>query len=95
MIAETAGHLTVLQRTPQYSIPAWNAPLTPELVATWLERIKERTAKLASRPAVRRLWEVFGTKSTFDDRPEQREAYFEQLWQMGGPIFSPSDTWTP
>ena len=36
VIAETAGHLTVLQRTPQYSIPAWNAPLTPELVATSL-----------------------------------------------------------
>ena len=87
VIAETAGHLTVLQRTPQYSIPAWNAPLTPELVDTSLERIKERTAKLASRPAVRRLWEIFGTKSTFDDSPEQREAYFEQLWQMGGPLF--------
>ena len=87
VIAETAGHLTVLQRTAQYSIPAWNAPLTPERVDTSLERIKERTAKLASRPAVRRLWEIFGTKSTFDDSPEQREAYFEQLWQMGGPLF--------
>jgi cyclohexanone monooxygenase len=87
VIAGTAAHLTVLQRTPQYTIPARNAPLTPELAEMSLERIKERMARMASGPAVRRLWEIFGTKTTFDDSPEQREARFEQLWQLGGPLF--------
>ena len=87
VIAQTAGHLTVLQRTAQFTVPARNAPLAPELVDTSLARIKERLAKMASGPGVRRLWQVIGTKNTFDDSPEQREAYFEQLWQMGGPLF--------
>src|SRR4029077_19314990 len=30
IIAETAAHLTVFQRTANYSVPARNAPLTPE-----------------------------------------------------------------
>jgi cyclohexanone monooxygenase len=87
VIAQAAGHLTVLQRTAQFTVPARNAPLAPELVDTSLARIKERLAKMASGPGVRRLWQVIGTKNTFDDSPEQREAYFEQLWQMGGPLF--------
>jgi cyclohexanone monooxygenase len=87
VIAATAAHLTVLQRTAQYSIPAQNVPLTPEFVDMSLARVKERMARAASGPVVRRLWEIFGTKNTFDDSPEQREAYFEQLWQLGGPLF--------
>jgi cyclohexanone monooxygenase len=87
VIAQTAAHLTVLQRTAQYTIPARNAPLTPELVDTSLARIKERMAKLAAGPAVRRLWQIIGTKNTFDDSPEEREAYYEELWQLGGPLF--------
>jgi cyclohexanone monooxygenase len=87
VIAQTAGHLTVLQRTAQFTIPARNAALAPELVDASLARIKERLAKMASGPAVRRLWQVLGTKNTFDDSPEEQEAYFEQLWQMGGPLF--------
>src|SRR4029453_14495285 len=31
VIAETARHLTVFQRTANYSVPACNRPLTPEL----------------------------------------------------------------
>ena len=33
LIAEQADHLTVFQRTPNYSIPARNAPLDPTVVA--------------------------------------------------------------
>jgi len=32
VIAETAGHLTVFQRTPNFSVPAVNAPLDPRFV---------------------------------------------------------------
>jgi cyclohexanone monooxygenase len=32
VIAETAGHLTVFQRTPNFSVPAVNAPLDPNFV---------------------------------------------------------------
>ena len=32
VIAETAGHLTVFQRTPNFSVPAVNGPLDPDFV---------------------------------------------------------------
>ncbi|MET0521225.1 MAG: NAD(P)/FAD-dependent oxidoreductase [Jiangellaceae bacterium] len=86
-IAKTAGHLTVLQRTPQFCIPAWNKPLTPELVDTSVEQLKQMMLQMADRPAVRRLWESFATKKTFDDTPQERQAYFEQLWQNAAAAF--------
>ena len=35
VIASQASHLTVFQRTPNFSIPAWNAPLPPERQRDW------------------------------------------------------------
>jgi cyclohexanone monooxygenase len=88
VIAETAAHLTVLQRTPQYTIPAHNVELTPEFIEASFTRFGELAERL-SDPSVerRRLWRMLGTKNTFDDIPEEREAYFERLWQLGGPAF--------
>jgi cyclohexanone monooxygenase len=88
VIAETAGHLTVLQRTPQYTIPAQNVELTPGFVGESMARYM-KMAQTLSDPSVdrRRLWRMLGTKNTFDDTPQEREAYFERLWQLGGPAF--------
>lgn len=87
VIAQTAAHLTVLQRTPQFTIPAWNVPLTPEVVDTSLQRMRQRMAQIGDTAKTRRLWEIFGTKKTFDDSPEEREAFFEQLWQSAAAAF--------
>jgi cyclohexanone monooxygenase len=88
VIAATAAYLTVLQRTPQYTIPAQNVELTPTFVDESMARFKKMMETLAD-PSVerRRLWRMIGTKNTFDDTPEEREAYFEQLWLLGGPAF--------
>ena len=53
LIAEQAAHLTVFQRTPNFSMPAKNAPLDPTVVA---ERkactpIHREHAKLSTAPA--------------------------------------------
>jgi cyclohexanone monooxygenase len=88
VIAETAGHLTVLQRTPQYTIPARNVELTPEFAAASFARYAELGERLADPSVDRtRLWRLFGTRNTFDDTPEEREAYYESLWQLGGAAF--------
>ncbi len=88
VIAETAAHLTVLQRTPQYSIPARNRPLTPEFAEQSFQRMHALLARLADSPAQGRLpWQMLATKNTFDDTAEEREARFEELWQLGGPLF--------
>lgn len=41
LIAQQAQQLTVFQRTPNYSIPAYNQPLDPERVASVKERFAE------------------------------------------------------
>ena len=41
VIAEQAGHLTVFQRTAQFTIPAANGPLDPEFAALWKQNYQE------------------------------------------------------
>jgi cyclohexanone monooxygenase len=82
ILAERAAHLTVFQRTPNYSIPARNVPLDPETVA----RVR------ADYPAFRKpfLGGDFGLDFDPNDRawtdatPEERRAIYEARWEGGG-----------
>ena len=82
VIAETAAHLTVFQRTANYSVPARNGPLTPE----FKRYVKENAAK------IRRVMHasVNGHPWLIDDRsalktpPQERQALYEAAWETGG-----------
>lgn len=85
-IAEEAARLTVFQRTPNYSVPAGNAPLDAA----------ERARQKAGYPERRRLSMSSGGGSPHRAHPksalevseqERREAY-EQRWRLGGVLFS-------
>ena len=82
LIAQQAEHLYVFQRTPNYSMPARNAPLAPQYVEEVLATFEKRRA--LSR------WSDAGTpfppseKGTFDVSDEERETMFEEGWQRGG-----------
>ena len=86
IIAEQAAQLYVFQRTPNYSVPAGNKPLTSEDIA-------EIKANYAER---RRLsWRSGGgsphiahPNRTMDASPEERRQAFENRWQLGGVLFS-------
>lgn len=86
IIAEQAEQLYVFQRTPNYSVPAGNKPLS----ATELAEIK---AGYAER---RRLsWRSGGgsphltaAKPAMQFSPEERRAAFEKRWQLGGVLYS-------
>ena len=86
VIAEQAAHLYVFQRTPNYSVPAGNKPLS----AAELDDIK------AAYPRRRALsWRsgggsphVTAPKPTMQFTPEERRAFFEKRWQLGGVLFS-------
>lgn len=86
VIAEQAEQLYVFQRTPNYSVPAGNRPLSPEDVADIKANYAER----------RRLsWRSGGgsphiahPKLTMEVSPEERRAAFEKRWQLGGVLFS-------
>lgn len=84
-IAPQAKHLYVLQRTPNFSIPARNGPLSDEA---------DRHHK-AEYPELRRaaLKTGFGMatfpqpiKSALEATPEERESLYEERWQLGGSI---------
>jgi cation diffusion facilitator CzcD-associated flavoprotein CzcO len=81
-IAKTAAHLTVLQRTPQYSAPANCRRLTPDEMADARAHFAEFRARMLAHPG--------GFPFTTDDRAslehtrEQRRALYEELWQRGG-----------
>ncbi len=82
VIARTAEHLTVFQRTPQYSIPARNRRLDPETVrqarADWATiRAKMNASPLGSHYDA-------STRLALEDSPEQRQSVYEELWQNGG-----------
>ena len=82
VIAETAAHLTVFQRTANYSVPARNAPLTPE----FKRYVKKNAAE------IRRVMHasVNGHPWLIDDRlalktpPQERQALYEAAWETGG-----------
>ncbi len=87
VIAAEAGHLTVFQRTPQFTIPARNGPLDPDEQAS----IKARYAEM--RQADRRMPGGFGSRyarrkgNALDASPEELRDEFEYLWERGGTLF--------
>ena len=81
-IAREAAHVTVFQRTPQYSIPARNRPIDPEMVRQARENWAAIRAQMNASP-VGSPFEVT-ERLAFEDTPEQRQALYEELWQKGG-----------
>jgi cation diffusion facilitator CzcD-associated flavoprotein CzcO len=86
VIAEQAAHLYVFQRTPNYSVPAGNTPLTPEMMAeikaTYDERRRLSWRSGGGSP------HIAAPKNTMEYSPEERRAAFEKRWQLGGVLFS-------
>src|SRR5712664_562315 len=86
VIAEQAIHLTVFQRTANFSIPAHNAALTPE----------EREAFRAKYPEIRRfareearngIYTEMPDRGALDDGDNERRSKYEARWSYGGLTF--------
>jgi len=81
-IAREAAHLTVFQRTPQYTVPARNRPLDPEVLSHAREDWDAVRALMSKNPSGGPF--EAPTRSALDDTPEQRQALYEELWEQGG-----------
>lgn len=80
-IAKEADHVTVFQRTPQYSLPAHNRPLAPEE----LDGYREDWENLRESMNRRGGWPFETTRlKASDHTPEERHQRYEQMWQEGG-----------
>lgn len=82
VIAETAGHLSVFQRTANYSVPAHNGPLTEEFQQYVKENVDEiHTLVRSSQNG--HPWLVSPQKAATTDADE-RLALYEEAWKIGG-----------
>ena len=81
-VAKTAAHVTVFQRTPQYSVPARNRPFEPEELAE--VRANWSVLREELRDALGGLLFPVPTRSALEDTPEQRQARYEEFWEEGG-----------
>jgi cation diffusion facilitator CzcD-associated flavoprotein CzcO len=82
VIAETAAHLRVFQRTANYSVPARNAPLTPE----FKRYVKENAAEIREVMHATRNGQPFhiSDRLALATPPEEREVLYEAAWEKGG-----------
>ena len=83
VIAEQASHLFVFQRTPNFSVPAHNGPLTADAIEDWMVNRAEyrQQARRAAFP-IRSI--DMGDKSALEVSPEERQRAYEERWQRGG-----------
>ena len=86
VVARQAAHLYVFQRTPNFSIPAWNEPLPPERQAAFkAEYAAHRARARDTRSGI--LYE-YSQRGAFDVPHEERQAEFERRWARGGANFT-------
>lgn len=81
-VAKTVGHLTVFQRTPNWSAPLHNSRIdkkTMEGIKTRYDEIFARCQETAGC-----FIHTADPRSTFDVSDEEREAFFEELYASPG-----------
>ena len=87
IIAREAGHLTVFQRTPNYSIPARNGPLDPEVQRAIKAEYPEFRARNSLMPGALGVQATMREMAAVDDDPDARRRDYEARWGVGGFAF--------
>jgi cyclohexanone monooxygenase len=82
VIAAQAAHLHVFQRTPNFSIPARNAPLDSKAEADW----KADYAAMRDRARAMRsgIFYEFNDQSAVEATPAERALQYGSRWDRGG-----------
>ena len=85
IIANQAGHLYVFQRTPNYVVPARNAPLEPRV----RQEFKANYPMLREEAKTRRNGILYppNEDSALEVDPAEREREFQARWERGGLAF--------
>ncbi|KAJ5690691.1 hypothetical protein N7462_005083 [Penicillium macrosclerotiorum] len=81
-IAKKVGHLTVFQRTPNWSLPLRNGPISAEE----MEEIRSQYPEIFRKCS--ETWSCFmhvsDTRNTLEVSPEEREQFWEELYEKRG-----------
>jgi cyclohexanone monooxygenase len=86
VIAAQAKHLTVFQRTPQFSIPARNAQLSAEERERFRDNYPE-IRRFAREEARNGIYSEMPDRGALDDGDNARRSRYEARWQYGGLTF--------
>ncbi len=85
VIAETAAHLTVFQRTPNFSIPSRNTDMPSDYEQWWKTDYPEHRLKAREmRSGI--LYEI-NEKSALEVDADERRRIYEARWAEGGTAF--------
>jgi len=82
VLAAEAAHLTVFQRTPNFSVPARNGPVSPEVQ----RQIKAEYGQIrrTMRGTTNGHPFTISERSALEVTPEERQALYEAAWAQGG-----------
>ena len=82
VIASQAAHLTVFQRTPNFTVPARNGPMSAE----FQRNVKANYAAIRQKNRESGFGMPFDVpeKSALEIPPEQRKRDYDALWEVGG-----------
>ncbi len=86
VIAKEAKHLTVFQRTPQYTIPARNHLYDEDFIRQTKGNFEN--LKHAMRNSVSGTPFAYNHPSAIEDSDHQRQKVFEEAWAQGGFAFA-------
>ncbi len=82
IVARQAAQLTVFQRTPNFSMPAWNGPLDPEEDRA-MKAVYSEYRERARWSEVGVLYESIG-KPAAEVEPARQQCELERQWRAGG-----------
>ena len=85
VIAQQAAHVTVFQRTPNFSIPSRNGPMTETYAESWKSDypVRREQARRARTGILNNPNDV----SALEVSDEERQHIYEQRWAAGGTNF--------
>ena len=82
-IAPEVGHLTVFQRTPNFSIPAHNGPARADVKRDWLAN-REANRRAEREHPIGISAAIVTDKMTLETPEEERRRMYEERWAKGG-----------
>src|SRR5581483_7406421 len=82
IIPAPASQLTVFQRTPTWSLPAWNEALTPDYVKAVNADYPALRAKARARPTG--FYFPFNMQPAVEASEDERQRLYEEAWERGG-----------
>ncbi|QMU21018.1 flavin-containing monooxygenase [Gordonia rubripertincta] len=79
-VAAVAEHLTVFQRTPNFSLPSFNREIDPAYEEDWKANYPERRQEILKTHGAVLMQNVTDPRSIFDYTEEERADVMERAW---------------